>query len=935
MSEADRQSWLKTVPHRADGLAAWLEAGRHFYDDINTMGIAIKDASRDAQFANLPRAEWLGCALVLLGEQEWNESLIGLGEIAMGDALRLQNKTGEGLRLLDQAAVRFDLMEDEVGWARTRIGWLGSVFILEDYPPVEPIVQKAMEIFERKEVLHYFVPLIQNYAYLCIVEGRLAHSIPLCERAKEIAEQITPRDAQFVPLLSILTLLIRAHTELGHYEAAQSYIEAGMERVEERNLKNNLEAELLSAVANFYLRTGQYTQSIYCVNEALTYITRPDVTLRLNSQAAQAYLYLNRLEESAALLLDLIQQYERESQQEFVLAQLLYLLAEGYRLSHRWGEALESAQRAIQLMEQRETPSRAWLHVMYRQYAVLLQQSGAILEAEAVVANALRLAEAVSEHTEQVHTYLLSSQIVASPQEAWRLLNRAHQLAQPIPWLRWRVNQTVAALTDNSTKRRQALVQAVDDLDLVQSSLAASFHADYVVEAQNLYKALVDDYLQSGDIGLAWQTVERAKGRALLNSLMSHQEVPAATDSLPVAELKRLQLRHYELTKQVADGRIDFGEAEAPLAQIEQQIAKLQERIEVAQWGRREPLGVPAPFIPHAPPDSDLLGYYFSDTALYLFFHDGCNYYHQKVAVDLAALQDRLMSLVNLMAAVARVPDVVVTRLLAQCHVQLQALYDVLIRPIARYRRHTRLAIVPYGFLHQLPFHLLRDADSYLLEESEIRVVPTARLLRLERESTTRTVQHAVVSHSWNGHLPNAESEGRIIAKTLAAHHHLHGEAATKERVLALLNSRGVLHLAAHGAHRPDRPELSHIQLEDGQLTLVDLFRYPVNKDLVTLSACETGQMVVRAGDDPVGLLRGFLAAGARSLLVALWQLEDTASQEFMVAYYYHLSQGVSRIAALRHVQKEWLAEKSGRWRHPFYWGAFQLIGDDGVISLE
>jgi CHAT domain-containing protein len=101
---------------------------------------------------------------------------------------------------------------------------------------------------------------------------------------------------------------------------------------------------------------------------------------------------------------------------------------------------------------------------------------------------------------------------------------------------------------------------------------------------------------------------------------------------------------------------------------------------------------------------------------------------------------------------------------------------------------------------------------------------------------------------------------------------------------------------------------------------------------LVTLSACETGLVEIRAGDDPVGLWRGFLAAGARSLLVALWQLEDGAAQTLMRNYYQKLNSGTSRSLALRDVQREWLKTADEAQQHPFYWGAYQLIGDDGFM---
>jgi hypothetical protein len=115
------------------------------------MGQAIKEASTAACHENLPRAEQLARSLIVLGEREDDQRLIALGEMALGDALRLQMRYHEGCHLLDQAAERFLRLDDEVGWARTRIGWLGNVHHLPSYSDPEPVVERTVEIFTRHQ----------------------------------------------------------------------------------------------------------------------------------------------------------------------------------------------------------------------------------------------------------------------------------------------------------------------------------------------------------------------------------------------------------------------------------------------------------------------------------------------------------------------------------------------------------------------------------------------------------------------------------------------------------------------------------------------------------------------------------------------------------------------------------------------------------------
>ncbi len=935
MATETPQDWLRRVPRTADELPAWLNAGRPHYQDIHIMGNAIKDASRDAWRFDFDWAEWLGRGLILFGEQEAEEQLIGLGEIALGDAIRMKGEYATGLQILDQAADRFERIGDEIGWARTRIGWLGSIFFLESYPPIEPVVQRAMQIFERKGEIHYLIPLFQNYANYCIAVGQLAEALPLCEQAKQIAEAIESAEVRYAPLLSIINLLVQAHSEVGQYQEAERYVQLGMPLIENRVTLDNIAVEFLSTTSNLYLRTGRYTQALYYIEQAQRSVNWGDTATILEYRSAQAYLYLNRLKDSEERLTKLLEGLSNKPENTFGRAVVSYLLAEVYRLSSRLEIALQTSSHALKLMLKRSNPSLAWLNVIYRQYAILLKQKGEITAAETAIKRALELADQVGEHIEQINTRLLASQIFSDSAVAWQTLIQADEMVRGLSWLRWRVKQTIAHLTDSPEVRRRALIEATEDLDSVQSSLAASFHADYLIEAQNLYGALITEYINSNEIECAWQTIERAKSRALLNTLMAQQEAPSAVDSPFVAELKQLQLQHYELTKQLSEGYLGDEFAMSVMADIESSIAKTQARIEIEQMGRREPSRVPPPFIPSAPSESDLIGYYMMDEAIHIFLHNGEGYYHQSIEVPLQDLYDILVALNTNVVSVPKIPESRVVMFLRQFQFHLSTLYNYLIAPLRPYLRHEKIVIVPHGILHQVPFHLLWNGEKYLLESHEIRVVPTARLLERVDTPVVRPITHAVVSHDWDGRLPNVEQEGIEVAELLGLERSIHGATATKENVLSLLDSGGVLHIAAHGAHRTDNPELSHIQLADGQLTLVDLFRYPIHKDLVALSACETGMAVIRAGDDPVGLWRGFLAAGARSLLVALWQLEDKVSQQLMGEYYRQLAAGISRVSALRAIQQEWLKHAEGRYKHPFYWGAYQLIGDDGPIAIH
>src|SRR5207249_200434 len=103
-----------------------------------------------------------------------------------------------------------------------------------------------------------------------------------------------------------------------------------------------------------------------------------------------------------------------------------------------------------------------------------------------------------------------------------------------------------------------------------------------------------------------------------------------------------------------------------------------------------------------------------------------------------------------------------------------------------------------------------------------------------------------------------------------------------------------------HAVFRTDNPMFSSLKLADGPLNALDLYSMTCQTNLVTLSGCKSGMNDVGRADELLGLMRGFLYAGARSLLLSLWDVNDRSTSAFMREFYQSWLGGRSKAEALQ-----------------------------------
>jgi CHAT domain-containing protein len=291
----------------------------------------------------------------------------------------------------------------------------------------------------------------------------------------------------------------------------------------------------------------------------------------------------------------------------------------------------------------------------------------------------------------------------------------------------------------------------------------------------------------------------------------------------------------------------------------------------------------------------------------------------------------------------------------------------------------TTIYLSPDGALNLVPFAALVDEqDRYLIERFTFDYISSGRDLVRPPNPATGTAAVVVGDPAFDGgsdqpatgsgvpatrgladhrfeRLPGTAAEAQAIARLLGTSAVYTGANATETAVKSVAAPR-VLHIATHGFFLADQ-ELSvppgaqadledpmlrsglafagvnagHSGDDDGVLTALEAAALNLaGTQLVVLSACETGVGDVRTGEGVFGLRRAFTVAGGETLVMSLWQVEDSATQQLMSEFYVRLARGEGRIEALR--QASLTLMRDPEHRHPFFWASFIASGEPGPL---
>jgi len=818
----------------------------------------------------------------------------------------------EALASADRARQIFQI-HGELGLAAQVDTNLGSLYErLAQYHMALTYYQRAAEVFERLDDRRSLALVQANRAIVYFYLNEFEQALALYEQARQIYQDLglSLWAVQIDYNLACLYLL------RGNFDRALKQFHW----VESEALKHGdvTQAALCKLdLAEAYLRLNAFEDAL----EASQAATEQFTELQMAYELAKAKMYqgvahlpLGAFDRAATLLQEARTLFTREGNEIYQALCDLYLSELALRQG-RWDHAISLCEAANQIFLANQLDSKAAYAKL--QLARIHLQAGDLSAAKSLCDRALRRVKSLDAPALKYQCFHLQGNI----------LERFDQEAQAY----------------------QSYKQAIEHIEEMRSTIRVDeFKATFAKDKLKAYEDMVRLCLQDGSWEKkqeAFSYVEAAKSRALVDLLSNALRMKSRTGTQADQELiqrwntLREELDWYynklnEYESKPSPRPADLGrKLRENIRQREAELAKLLRELQMKDPEYLSLHGVSrvtsADIARHLAEDEVLVEYYVTGDDINVFVLDRSGLRMAQPLGSTPPVLNRLRKLrfqLNKHFLNADYVRKYEPTLLQFTNDHLQGLYQALIEPLAWALAGKQLVVAPHSFLHYVPFHALFDGQAYLIDRHEISYCPSAHVFHLCRQrgpwkQNGRTP--ALIVGVPDAGLPHIAEEVERVRSLIPGAEALVGEGARLDEIKRRAEHCRLLHLASHAVFRQDNPLFSSLKLAHSWLNFYDLFHLDLQAELVTLSACQTGVNKIFAGDELVGLMRGFLYAGAPSLVLSLWAVNDRSTAELMGALYSQLIQGHSARSALREAQ---LAIRE-RYPHPYYWAPFVLMG--------
>lgn len=895
------------------------------------------DARRALQIAELAES---------LSKKASDPRARALGARMRAMALHVQSRYAEALESYEQARSLYAAAGCDVDRARVERAMVDACIYLGGYDDALRLAEQAREVFTRHHETLLLAQLESNAGNIYHRLDRNLEALACYDRADREFAALDDRDG----LARVSFNRANVYCNLDDYQQAEILYQRAYDlHTELENPTGAMQARYSLGYLHF-LR-GAYHQAMRILAEvrieAIQLGDEQTAALCI-LDLAEIYLQLNVLDDAATLATDARRLFERLEMRYEAARALTFLGIASLRQ-----EKLADAERAfIEARKEFEAEgNQVHLGMISLHQAEMHLFREDWLQAKALAAEAREIFG-----RQQLRARACAAQIV----EARALLgsgDRSREQCETIEalcgeldlhWLKVQAHELlgdVALAEGQAANAYEQYAASIACIEQIRSSIRVDeFRSAFFRDKLRVYEKLISlclDEQTPHRQAEAFYYLEASKSRTLVDLLVNEIGMMPEAASPQAAELHRRwkELReklhwHYNKSNRIesqgksrllgADER-----ARHEIASCEQELSALMRQLQYQdphfQWLKKHSGITVEELRGLLDEDEIVLEYYFDRNQLEIFVIDWHSLCVRTGPVDVQAIGELVQKLrfqLNRFQYGSTYVAAHAARMLREARECLHQLWQALIAPVADLLRERKLIIVPFGGLHNVPFQALYDGERYLIETNELTQMPSAQLLKSCSIPASRNYEHALLIGAADEIAPQITQETQAIRNIFPEARCFLGEEATGEALLRHAGESDILHIASHAVFRQDNPMFSAFKLADKWLNFYDICGLKLPASLVTLSGCSTGTSRISAGDELLGLARGFLTAGADSLVVSLWEVDDVATARLMTSFYQQLRCGKNAAAALRRA----VIEIQGIHEHPYYWAPFVLI---------
>jgi CHAT domain-containing protein len=881
-----------------------------------------------------------------IGKRFDNKKIVSRSLFILGFANERLGNIKQALSCYLQSQVILEELDDKVEIANIMGNICGVYVALGDYTKASEACHRGLKIAEELKDNEAIARALLNLGVVYQSQNNYAAALEVNEKSLALAD--IPDNENMLALL--FCNIGDLYLAQGNYRKALYNYQNGLSFGEKTGFFQGIVAAL-GGLGSVHKAQNNYAQALNYFQKGLKVAEdskRPRDTGMLAADVGSVYELLGNDAEALKYYKQGLK-FAEDLGEPLLVADILSKIGAFYQTQHQYAKAMEYYQKSLHLIE--NVGDKDVL-------ATLLGKISILYELQSNYVKSLELAE----------KSIIFAKDIQALESLW-----VAQLAQ---------GKAYRGLKNNQ-KAIQSFIEAIHTIEKLREQLAGGEQdaKSFFEQKSQPYFEIVDMLVNQNQMVEALAYAERLKGRVVLDVMQGGKvNVSKAMTSQELDSEKKLYEELVSLNAQISHENQKTNPDESDLANLNVRLQKarldyesfhtnlyaLHPELKV-QRGQMQPISLKEAdnLIPST--NTALIEYVVKEDKVFLFLirkKDSVQSSIPEVNVFTIDISQKVLA-----GNIERFTGLIANRN-AGYKESAYKLYELLLKPAqAQLHNVKNLIIVPDGVLWKLPFQAMQSSSGrFLLQDYAISYAPSLTVLRemtrqegrpqqsnsasqmllavgnpdVGKETSARLKE--VYMNAALEPLPEAERQVKALREMYGASQSkiYLGVEAKEERIKQEAGHYKILHLATHGILNDASPMYSHLVLsqtkgaanEDGLLEAWEIMRLNLNVNLAVLSACDTAGGRVGAGEGVIGLSWALFVAGCPAAVVSQWKVESSSTTALMLEFHRQLRASarnprlrISKAEALRQAALKLL--KSREYKHPFYWAAFVVIGNN------